>query len=293
VKTLKTIGLLGFGEVGQRLADDLSALPDVSLCAWDVQFRTEGSGPVLAVRSRSRVAAVGSARELAGDCDLVISAVTAKEATAAAASVLGGVAPGTFVLDVNSVAPGTRRRTAETIESAGGRFVEAAVMSPIAPAGIASPMLLGGPHAAEFRQMAVPLGFSNSSVCSADWGVASATKMCRSIMVKGVEALFAESLLTARHYGVESSVIASLDNLFGSGDQAALARYMILRSVRHGERRNEEMREAAETVEEAGLEPWMSRASARRQGWVSQFKAALDCEDLDSVLDSIRSEMRC
>ena len=44
-----------------------------------------------------------------------------------------------------------KRACAGVIESAGGRYVEAAVMTPIAPKRIASPMLLGGPHAAEFH----------------------------------------------------------------------------------------------------------------------------------------------
>ena len=37
--------------------------------------------------------------------------------------------------------------------------------------------------------------------------------MCRSVMVKGMEALLGESLLAARHYGVESAVLESLDSL--------------------------------------------------------------------------------
>jgi hypothetical protein len=40
-------------------------------------------------------------------------------------------------------------------------------------------------------------------------GVASATKMCRSVMIKGLEAMVIESFTTARHYGVEDAVIAS------------------------------------------------------------------------------------
>ena len=48
------------------------------------------------------------------------------------------------------------------------------------------------------------------SVFSDEIGRASAAKMCRSVIVKGMEALLGESLLAARHYGVESAVLESL-----------------------------------------------------------------------------------
>ena len=45
-------------------------------------------------------------------------------------------------------------------------------------------------------------------------GDAAATKMCRSIMVKGIEALMTECVLSARHYGVDAQVLASLGESF-------------------------------------------------------------------------------
>jgi hypothetical protein len=62
---------------------------------------------------------------------------------------------------------------------------------------------------------------------------------------------------------------------------------MISRSVQHGIRRAEEMREVAKTVAEAGLEPLMSSACAQRQQWAAQFTAALDHEDLHAMLDAV------
>ena len=42
--------------------------------------------------------------------------------------------------------------------------------------------------------------------------------MCRSVIVKGMEALLGESLLAARRYGVENAVLESLDSLLNSDD---------------------------------------------------------------------------
>ena len=86
-------------------------------------------------------------------------------------------------------------------------------------------------------------------------------------MIKGLEALISESLLSARHYGVEQEVLSSLNNLFPMENWPRHAHYMITRTLEHGVRRAEEMREAALTVQAAGLEPQMSQATAERQEW--------------------------
>ena len=210
---------------------------------------------------------------------------------AAAHSVLPGLAAGAWFVDLNSVAPASKLAVAELVNGAGGRFVEAAVMAPIAPARIRSPVLLGGPHAAAFLPMGQALGFAGMRFCSATPGQAAATKMCRSVIVKGVEALLSEALLAARHYGVESDVVASLGDLFPRPDWAAHARYMISRTLLHGARRAEEMREAARTVAEAGISPWMSEACIERQAWAPRHAAALGQQELVPLLDAMLAEM--
>ena len=50
----------------------------------------------------------------------------------------------------------------------------------------------------------------NAKAISTQVGVASAIKMCRSVLVKGLEALAVECLFAARRYGAEKEVLASL-----------------------------------------------------------------------------------
>jgi 3-hydroxyisobutyrate dehydrogenase-like beta-hydroxyacid dehydrogenase len=281
---IRAIGLLGFGEVGRILADDLLETRSAGLRVFDLLFSDVHSSPSRAAVSRALVNACPSGAELAAGCDLIISVVTASQANAAARSVAGSLEPGCLYLDLNSVSPQTRRDTATTIESAGGRFIEGVVMSPIEPHRIASPMLLGGPHTAEFFERVAPLGFTGARAFADDIGTASAVKMCRSVVIKGVEALLGESLAAARHYGVETEVLDSLGNVLPITDWQGKARYMISRSLLHGERRSEEMREAAKTVDEAGIDPHMSRATVVRQEWAAQFAAAVQA-DLPGMLD--------
>lgn len=283
--------LLGFGEVGQTLIADLRAAGIGAITAYDVLFGDPNSAPSRAAAAAD-VLVAKSARLAVADADLVICAVTAAQDIAAAQSVAGAMKSSAYFLDVNSVSPGVKQQAASIIEAGGARYVEAAIMSPIAPKCAASPMLFGGPHAAEFLPLARPLGFKGAEVFSSQLGKASAAKMCRSVMIKGMEALLAESLLAARHYGVESAVLDSLRNLFPGENWPVVARYMISRSMIHGRRRAEEMREVAKTVAEAGLDSHMSAASAQRQDWAAAFREAATIESLEPMLDAVLSRVK-
>ena len=285
--------LLGFGEVGQTLAEDLASGGDLSLCTFDIKFSDRDSVPSRALESHPRVKGCDSAEAAASGCELVISAGTAAEDLAAARSVVPGLGQGCFYLDLNSVSPATTKAAAVVVEKAGGRYVEAAIMSSVGLRRIKSPILLGGPHAEAFVPVAQSLGFTGASYYSAELGRASAAKMCRSAIVKGLEALITEALLPARHFGVESEVLASLQDLLPGVDWTSQARYMIARSLEHGKRHAGEMREVAETVRGAGLEPLMSEACAGRQAWAPQFAAAaLKEAALADMLDAILKTLK-
>jgi len=278
------ICLIGFGEVGQILATDLAGAAELS--AYDILFDKPDSIPSRALATH-KLRKSANAVDAAKDADVILSAVTAASDLDAAESVSAGLKQGAFYVDLNSASPGMKQKAAAIVERAGGRYVEAAVMSPFPPKRLATAMLLGGPHAQEFLPLAASLGFAGAKVFSDKVGPASATKMCRSVMIKGIEALLTESMLTARHYGVEETVLASLSDLLPVGDWEKLARYMISRSLEHGTRRAEEMREVANTVREAGIAPLMSAAAAERQDWAAAYKSALANDNLGAMLDAI------
>lgn len=261
----RRIALIGFGEVGTTLAAGLIATGRHDVAAYDL-LMDEGT----AMRDRARTMQVqpcGSAAEAAAGAAIVISAVTAASSRSVAEAAAGFLTPDQFFLDLNSVSPETKRASAFAI-GANGRYVEAAVMAPIAPYGLKVPMLLGGRHAPALKALLDPAGMA-LTVAATEIGRASAIKMCRSIMIKGLEALTVECLLTARHYGVEDDIIASLDKSYPQIGWEKQAGYLISRVVVHGRRRAAEMRESADTVAEAGLVPLMASAIAQRQDWVA------------------------
>ncbi|HTN41273.1 MAG TPA: DUF1932 domain-containing protein, partial [Asticcacaulis sp.] len=287
--SISTIALIGFGEVGQVLAADLSANDSLTVKVYDLKLFDNRSVCARAA-AKANVVRCRSAAEAAKGADLIISAVTAAQTVVAAKSVVLGLEAGAWFLDLNSASPEAKIAAAEVLASATGRYVEASVMSPIEPKRLASPILLGGPHAQMFASLIGALGFTDTTYYSDIPGKTAATKLCRSVMIKGLEALISESLLSARYYGVEDTVLASLNNLFPHPDWEGYARYMISRTLEHGARRSEEMREAAKTVAEAGLTPWMSEATADRQAWAPGYAKAMMSEGLKPMLDAVRAQ---
>ncbi len=143
-------------------------------------------------------------------------------------------------------------------------------MTSVPPYGIAVPMLLGGEKAQALSETLRQWGM-NATAVAPGIGVASAIKMCRSIMIKGLEALVIESYTTARHYGVEDQVLPTLVETFPQIDWSQLGAYFFSRVAQHGKRRAEEMREAAQTVKEAGFAPLMAAAIAQKHDWVADL----------------------
>ena len=264
------IGLVGYGEVGRILAEDLRARGVAQLTTYDIKQGGPQDAELRAHAGRFGVRLADSHAELASGADLIVSAVTASQTVAVAQACASDIRKDGWFLDFNSASPGAKIQAAALIDGAGGRYVEGAVMTSVRPYRIRVPLLLGGPHAAALAPLLGALGF-DAQVASEELGVASATKMSRSIMIKGLEAVVIESFTTARAYGVEAQMLASLTETFPGIDWEKQASYFFQRVIQHGHRRAEEMREAARTVREAGLEPWSASATAERQAWVAQL----------------------
>jgi 3-hydroxyisobutyrate dehydrogenase-like beta-hydroxyacid dehydrogenase len=263
------VGLVGYGEVGRILAEDLRQ-QQVRVRAYDLKLDGDQAGALRDHASHFGVALASSHADLAAQSDFIVSAVTASQAVPVAQACAPAIKKTAWFLDFNSASPGAKQRAAALIDGNGGRYVEGAVMTSIPPYRIKVPLLLGGGGAAELAPLLVALGF-DAKLASDKLGVASAVKMCRSVMIKGLEAMVIESFTTARAYGVEDALLASLKETFPGIDWEKQGAYFFQRVIEHGRRRSEEVREVAETVREAGLTPWSSQGTAERQGWVADL----------------------
>ena len=263
--SMKTLALIGFGEAGAIFGQDLAA-SGVTVYAYDRLQENPSTRAALYYKAdQCGVLLCDSFAHAIARADWVISAVTADEALAVAQAAAVLMRPDQLFIDINSVAPSTKRAAFAAMQRHGVGYIDAAVMAPVPPQRLKTPILLGGAVAGQVAEQLAALGMNVRRV-SDEVGVASAIKMCRSIMIKGLEALTTECLSTARQYQAECEVLASLHESFPQmGWDSTLPHYLISRVAEHGLRRSEEMKEVAKTSTDMGVVPNMSLAIVNAQ----------------------------
>jgi 3-hydroxyisobutyrate dehydrogenase-like beta-hydroxyacid dehydrogenase len=262
---MRKIAFIGFGEVGQRFSRDLKANRGLEISAYDVIFDdpVRRQARLDTAREIGVIAAADAAQACRG-AEVVVSAVTADQTETVARAAASFLAAGQILLDINSASPGTKRRAARHFGQREAEYVEGAVMGPVLKPGIRIAILAGGPAAERVSRMLNTLGMNLTPVAR-EYGRASAIKLCRSIVIKGLEVLMLDCARATKGWGVEAQVFGSLADTFPSVDWKALAADMGERVARHGLRRAAEMREAAEMLRDMGLDPSLMRAVADAQ----------------------------
>lgn len=278
------VALIGFGEAGSTFARAGGWEGDAA--AFDIDpARTP------AMEECGVIAGRDLASTLAGAA-VVLSLVTADQAVAAAKAAAPLLPAGAIFCDMNSVAPDTKRAAANAVEASGGRYVDVAVMAPVDPARLNVPLLLAGPAANEAMAGLNALGFAKTRVVGDRIGQASAIKLCRSIMVKGMEALTAEMVLAASKAGVLDEVLASLDASDKPVGWNVRADYNLDRMLLHGRRRSAEMAEAAEMLRALGIAPMMTENTVCWQQGIGELGIAPPPASLVAKLTAIQGKMR-
>lgn len=248
------VALIGFGEAAQAFA--AAANWGSAAAAFDIKTDAAKHAEYAALG----VTGCASAREALSGTPAALSLVTADAALAAARDDAPFLAAGAFWFDMNSSAPETKRAAEAAITAAGGRYVDVAVMAPVHPKRTSVPLLVSGAHAQAGASLLQDLGFQDVRNVGAKIGDASAIKMIRSVMVKGIEALTAECILAAHRAGVVDEVLSSLGD-----DWTQKADYNLDRMLAHGLRRAAEMAESARTLEDLGVAPLMTRGTIAQQ----------------------------
>ena len=259
------IALIGFGEVGGIFAADLKAAGASDIAIHDLKLDDPALAPAMrdkAAAANVRVAA--SVADVMAGMDIVISAVTASSVLDVARAAAPHLVAGQIFFDVNSASPETKRTAAGIVEAGGAHYVEGAVMAPVPAPRLRVPILAGGPKAEAIVEVLNALGM-NARAVSQTHGRASAMKLCRSIMIKGIEALIIDCARSAKAWDVEAEVFGSLQDTFPGVDFAKLAATMAGRVEQHGVRRAAEMREAADMVADLGFNDALVRAVAEAQ----------------------------
>lgn len=259
-----TIAIIGFGEVGQTFARGLLANGASRIVAYDILF----DDPARSAAHKAKAAAAGviaatSAADACREARVVICAITADQVERVATEASAYLAHDQIYFDVNSASPATKSRAAATINPTGAHYVEGAVMAAVLGPGLKVPILAGGPVAEAAAQILNALGMNITPVTT-EPGRASAMKLCRSIVMKGLEAIVIDCAAAAKKWGVEKEVWDSLRGTYPSIDWPKFAEQVTERVTTHGIRRAAEMREAAAMLKDLDLDPTIAAATADR-----------------------------
>ena len=287
--TMAGQAFIGFGEAGTAFVTNWAKEDLAQTKGFDLKS-LDPSNAMSDRFTKFGVAECQSADEAIADVGMIFSLVTADQAQLAAAS-CARLNQGTLFLDCNSISPGTKRANAELIENNGGRYVDVAVLAPVHPALNKVPLLVSGPHAAEATERLNALGM-NATFADGPVGHASSIKMIRSIAVKGIEAMLAETTTAAVAEGVEDVVLDSLDKMFPGFDFRARAAYHLERMMAHGQRRGAEMDEVAKTVQELGLPNHVSAGAAKWHYAIGDLGLTADSNDYRNLVSAVLDRLK-
>ena len=270
----RVIALIGFGEAGSAIARGLAveggwrgpSKPGDNaprrLIAIDTALDLDARGTALGKAARALDVAIdGTYTEALRDADLVICAVQGEHALSAAKSAAPLLKQGAHFLDLCTITGKMSDEDRAEIEGGGGRYIDVAVMGGFFKQGIKAPMLVAGQDVEPAVAWMNANGFEAKALGPRP-GSASAVKMVRSVLIKGVEALGVEAFVTAQRRGILEEVracLADVDQMPFHDFNAMLVQTHIV----HAGRRWEEMGLVAQTLHETGVEPLMTEAIER------------------------------
>ena len=240
------IAILGIGEAGYALASDLLAA-GVAVRGWDPKPKHIPAGMELA---DSNADAVQGA-------EVILSVNWASVAIEVAREVAPVLVTGQLYADLNTASPQNKRAVAAIIKPTGALFVDTALMAPVLPKGLQTPIYVSGSGAQAFFERMSSVGMS-ITVLDDEAGNAATHKLIRSVMYKGVAAVVMECLEAAEAFGLESYARAQIMTLLK--DEAMIDRF-VKGSKQHAQRRQHEMEAVVELLDSVGVSPFTSRAS--------------------------------
>jgi 3-hydroxyisobutyrate dehydrogenase-like beta-hydroxyacid dehydrogenase len=287
-------GIIGFGEVGYTFARYLAQQTGERVAVVDPLLHENPLPPHIGRRlEQVQVEALSDIRQLAVRCDCVLSVVTTRVAGEVARQA-GAVWQQGLFIDLNSSPPGTKRQASAHFPNEA--YVDGAILGAIAIEGAKSPIALAGGRAAEAAALLQSVGM-RTSVTDIEVGAASALKLCRSIFMKGLEALLVETLLAAGEFAITEPVLATIQNSIEGYGLRPLVHMLVTSHALHCVRRAHEMEGVVAMLEDMNLPGKMSAAAALTlaesgQAGLPQHAGGVAPDDFGEVIDYLRQYYR-
>lgn len=255
------LGLVGYGEVGSGLGLGLRTEGLQHVVAYDIAaFEGPFSGLIQKRANEAGVRLMRTRQELARESDILIAAVPGSECVVAAQPFASALDAHHVYVDIASATPTIKRRVGEVLAASGAQVADGGIMGSPLQDGHRVLIKGSGPAATTFAAALVPWGM-RFDVVSDVLGAGSGIKIVRSVVMKGMEALFVECALGASRHGIEDDVFASIAEFMDARPFMETVKFLLRTEVIHAARRAEEAEMSAEALEEVGVEPIMTRAT--------------------------------
>jgi len=264
------LGFIGFGEAAFNIGKGLKKEGLDGIIAYDKFWNVAPQSELIAKRAaEATVTLVPSFQELVERSQIVLSAVSANMSVPLAQQAKPFLKKHQLYVDLNATSPMTKEEV-NAIISPVASFVDCAVMGPVPTYGHKVPVSVSGAGAKEFTEKLAPYGMKITFM-DAPAGAASASKMFRSIFMKGVVVLLVEMLVAGHKYGVEDDVLSSVQETLSGGPMNELINGLVARGVIHSARREHEMDEVIATLNLLEVDSTMSKATKTKLRWVTEL----------------------
>lgn len=278
------IGLIGFGEAGQTLAEGI--VNNVSaVYANDIRLHESGSGMEAKMRAMG-VQPVFAPETMGPCCDLVLSMVNSEHSTSPAVVLSPVLQPGVLYIDLTTSTPAVKRENEACIERGGGYFVDGAIMGTVAAEQHRVPIVVAGSFAPIAAKQMNECGLNVKALPLPNGG-ASSIKLLRSIFMKGLEALIMETMVAAAAHGVAEPVMESVALTMDGSEFRKFAEALIRTHVTHRKRRSKEIEDSIRLIAECGIR---ARATIGTADWFDWSKRlnfnGMQLEQLSSILET-------
>ncbi len=263
------LGFIGFGEVGFEMAKGFRSEGLGGISVYDIMKDDAVFGPVISERVQlSGVRLAASAKEVLDQADVVIAAVPGARALQTAAELKDFLKNGTLYVDVSASSPEVKRQIWETIKETGVSFVDAAMLGSLPLYKHKVPTLVSGNGSDKLLESMLPYHMDLEKVSDVP-GEATGIKLVRSIIMKGMPALFVEALEAASLMKVDHLILKSLASTMNACPFEETFNRLVTGTAFHAERRAHEMENVIEMLEGLHVEPTMSKATFERLMWLA------------------------
>ena len=264
------LGFIGFGEAAFNIASGLRGEGLTGIVAYDKHWKDSPAAELIGKRAaEAQVELVPSQQALIERSEMVVSAVSADMALPLARASQPFLKADQVYVDINATSPMTKEEVDRVIAPV-ALFVDCAVMGPVPTYRHKVPVAVSGPGARRFCDTMTPYGMAITYM-DAPAGSASASKMFRSIFMKGFVTLLIEMLTAAHRYGVEDDVLESVKETLTAGPLLEVINGLVGRGVIHSERREHEMDEVIATLDTLQVDAIMSKATKAKLHWVTEL----------------------